>query len=386
MLHGQASLNYAHSPEPRGNHQTYVTDLLGAAAARRLGSGVFEARVMASAEPLMGPDGYPLLLQTGESADGLVPLRDRQHPHDVLMELSVAYRRAIDRDVELFVYLAPVGAPAVGPTPFLHRASGRDFPAPPIGHHLEDGSHITYGVMTGGLISGRLKLEVSGFNSLEPDARRWNVEQPRLDSYAIRVSVAANDNLVLQTGVAGLAQPERLHPRIPYGLLSASVTYNRRWGTSNWQTTAVWGRRKRQRTVIPLREAIQTFSPAVLNHYLSLVDTTGIPVDSLLLLFPSRVQPALLLESTLTVGSSTVFARAERVVKDELFDPTDLRHSTLFGVGKLEIGLALDLRIARLGTVGAGMAVSVHLLPAELRTTYGSAPKALQVFTRLRLG
>lgn len=341
---------------------------------------------MASAEPLMGPHGYPLLLQTGESADGLIPLRDRQHPHDVLMELAVAYRWPIDPDVKLFVYLAPVGAPALGPTTFLHRASGRDFPSPPIGHHFEDATHITYGVMTAGLISGRVKVEVSGFNGLEPDSRRWNLEQPRLDSYAVRVSVAANENLVLQTGVAGLAQPERLHPRIPYGVLSASVTYNRRWRTSNWQTTAVWGRRLRQRTVIPLREAIQTFSPSVLNHYLSLIDTTGIPVDSLLLLFPSRVQPALLLESTLTVGSSTAFARIERVVKDELFDPTDLRHSTLFDVGKLEIGLAFDLRVASLGTVGVGMAASVHILPTELRPAYGSAPKSLQVFTRLRLG
>jgi hypothetical protein len=141
MLHGQASISYANSPEPRGDRQTYVTDRLGAAAARRLGRGVLEARVMASAEPLMGPQGYPLLLQTGESADGLIPLRDRQHPHDVLMELAVAYRWPIDPDVELFVYLAPVGAPAVGPTPFLHRASGRDFPSPPIGHHFEDATH-----------------------------------------------------------------------------------------------------------------------------------------------------------------------------------------------------------------------------------------------------
>ncbi len=73
-------------------------------------------------------------------------------------------------------------------------------------------------------------------------------------------------------------------------------------------------------------------------------------------------------------------------MQDELFDPTDLRHSTLFGVGKFEIGLAFDLRVAGLGTVGAGMAASVHILPAGLRPAYGSAPKSLQVFTRLRLG
>ena len=49
----------------------------------RLGPGRVEARVMLSAEPTMGRDGYPLLRQTGETADGVNPLVDRQHPHDL---------------------------------------------------------------------------------------------------------------------------------------------------------------------------------------------------------------------------------------------------------------------------------------------------------------
>ena len=39
--------------------------------------------------------GYPFLLQTGESYKG-VPLRDRQHPHDLFMELSARYEVSVD--------------------------------------------------------------------------------------------------------------------------------------------------------------------------------------------------------------------------------------------------------------------------------------------------
>jgi len=47
------------------------------------GDALFGFRVMGSIEPVMGRSGYPLLLQTGETADGTTPLLDRQHPHDV---------------------------------------------------------------------------------------------------------------------------------------------------------------------------------------------------------------------------------------------------------------------------------------------------------------
>ena len=48
-----------------------------------------------SLDPLMGKSGYPLLFQTGESADGRTALVDRQHPHDFFMELAATYSRPI---------------------------------------------------------------------------------------------------------------------------------------------------------------------------------------------------------------------------------------------------------------------------------------------------
>ena len=46
---------------------------------------------MLSLDPTMGSSGYPLLLQTGETANGQTRLIDRQHPHDLFMELAASY-------------------------------------------------------------------------------------------------------------------------------------------------------------------------------------------------------------------------------------------------------------------------------------------------------
>ena len=59
----------------------------GATSAPATGSTL---RAMLSPDPFMGKRGYPLLLAAGETADGVTPLVDRQHPHDLFMELSAS--------------------------------------------------------------------------------------------------------------------------------------------------------------------------------------------------------------------------------------------------------------------------------------------------------
>src|SRR5436190_21987468 len=110
-------------------------------AQRMLGTGTLTLRGMLSLDPLMGKSGYPLLLQTGESADGVKPLIDRQHPHDLWMELATSYFIAPDPTGSLFVYAGLPGEPALGPPVFMHRMSGDAFPEAPIGHHWLDATH-----------------------------------------------------------------------------------------------------------------------------------------------------------------------------------------------------------------------------------------------------
>lgn len=176
-----------------------------------------------------------------------------------------------------------------------------------------------------------------------------------------------------------------MHPGVDQVRLTASAIWNRPLGNGNWQTTVAFGRNKNVRTLIPVIEARRTFPAPVLDHYISLADSSGIPADSLILLFPTRVQSALLVESTLRAGRSTGFIRIERSQKAELFPPIDVRHSEIWSVSKLDFGYSFDIRHADRGRLGIGLALSVHALPAALRAAYGRTPTAIVAFTRVDL-
>src|SRR6185369_5925271 len=114
--------------------------------------GTLGLRGMVSADPFYGNGGYPLLLQTGETADGRTPLIDRQHPHDLFMELSASYSHRLSESSSAFIYAGLPGEPALGPPAFMHRFSGEDNPEAPITHHWLDSTHIAYGVVTLGYV------------------------------------------------------------------------------------------------------------------------------------------------------------------------------------------------------------------------------------------
>jgi hypothetical protein len=104
------------------------------------------------------PRGYPLLLQSGEAYHGQ-PLHDRQHPHDFFMELGALYQREINKQVAWSIYAAPSGEPALGPVAFMHRPSGMDNPTAPLSHHWQDATHVSFGVITAGLLTRREPME-----------------------------------------------------------------------------------------------------------------------------------------------------------------------------------------------------------------------------------
>jgi len=196
MLHGQGSFQYDWQGGSRGSSQLGVVNWAMAVATRPLGAGQLQLRAMLSAEPwTIGSRGYPLLLQSGESYRGAA-LHDRQHPHDLFMELAALYERPVARNVGLSLYLAPVAEPAVGPVAFPHRPSAAADPLAPISHHWQDGTHITFGVVTVGVFTGAVKLEASWFNGREPDDHRTGFDYAggRLDSYGARLG-ALRDSL-----------------------------------------------------------------------------------------------------------------------------------------------------------------------------------------------
>lgn len=106
---------------------------------------------MLSLEPLtLGTTGYPLIGQTGETAGG-ERLIDRQHPHDLFMEIAADYQREIASGIAVDLYGALAGEPALGPVGFPHRPSAVPDPLAPLSHHWQDATHISFGVLTAGV-------------------------------------------------------------------------------------------------------------------------------------------------------------------------------------------------------------------------------------------
>jgi hypothetical protein len=346
MVHGFIDAIYDEQGGQRGSTKTFSTSMLMLMARRELANGALGLRLMVSADPLMGADGYPLLFQTGETADGQTPLIDRQHPHNLLMEAAATYSLDLSPHSSLFVYAGPAGEPALGPNAFMHRLSGMDNPEAPLTHHWMDSTHITYGVVTGGYTWENLKLEGSAFNGREPDQHRYDVELRPLDSWSARLSYNPGRDWSLQTSYGYLASPEQLQPNVSVHRTTASISYNAPL-TLAWQTTFAWGRNE---------------------------PSTGQASNGWLLESEARLTPA-----------HTVFARLERVGKDELFLPGTPLYGQLFVINSLTVGYIYDF--VRLGALNLGLGglVSTYAYPATLNPSYGYRPTSFMVFVRARL-
>ncbi|MFN2483017.1 MAG: hypothetical protein ABR554_16290 [Pyrinomonadaceae bacterium] len=135
---------------PRGVTKLDSANWFMPMAYRRVGRGTLQLRGMFSLEPFtFPPGGSPLLFQTGETYKG-EPLIDKQHPHDLFMEISAQYTLPIGERGTWFAYFGYPGEPALGPVAFMHRASASENPSATLSHHLQDSTHISFGVLTTG--------------------------------------------------------------------------------------------------------------------------------------------------------------------------------------------------------------------------------------------
>jgi hypothetical protein len=348
MVQGFANFIHDHQGGPRGNDLDFSTSMLMFMIQRDLDIGTLGFHSMFSLDPLMGNGGYPLLLQTGETANGLTPLIDRQHPHDAVMELALSYSLPLAEKQSAFIYVGLPGEPALGPPNFMMRWSGRYIPEAPIVHHWLDSTHITYGVVTLGYIFEKAKLEFSAFNGREPDQNRWTIESPQLDSESLRFSYNPTDNWSLQASYGRIKSPEQLEPEVNTNRSTLSAMYNRPIGSdSNWQTTAAWG-----------QDA---------NH-------------------PGHTLNGYLLESTVNFHQRhSFFGRFERVQNDELFQPPSHYVHQVFTPSKLSLGYLFELPYWRYAKPGIGALVSTYSLPSILQQAYGSRPFSYMIFGRISL-
>ena len=345
MIDGYITGVFDDQTGPRGATKPFSESMLMAMAQNQIGPGTLTLRSMFSLDPFMGKSGYPLLLQTGETADGVHPLVDRQHPHNFLMELAGEYSLPLTAGTSTFVYLGYPGEPALGPTTFMHRVSGEDDPAAPLTHHWLDSTHITFGVATAGIVYEDWKLEGSLFNGREPDQYRWGFDDLKLDSGSARLTWNPTSNWSAQVSYGFLKSPEQLEPNVDQHRFTTSAAYNLPLANGNWQTTFAWGRN---------------------------VDDPGHTLDGLLL------------ESAVTFGEHTVFARAENVQKDELFQPPSPLAGDIFRVSELSLGYVYDVPVFEHVAAGVGAMGTVDFVPHTIEPYYGSNPVSFMAFIRLK--
>ena len=242
MLHGEAFINELQQTGPRGGDKFFSTNWLMGMAQHKEGKGTLTLRAMLSLEPATITERrYPILFQQGETAFGR-PIVDGQHPHDFFMELAALYDYRIGEHSLLSVYAAPMGDPAMGPVAYPHRISASENPLAPLGHHLEDSTHIASDVVTAGFTYRNIRVEASGFHGREPDESRWNIDSGAIDSWSTRITVNPSKNWSAQYSIADLHSPESLTPTEDVRRMTASVSYNRPIKNGNWASMLLWGR------------------------------------------------------------------------------------------------------------------------------------------------
>lgn len=331
---------------PRGDDLAFVSGMIMGSARRQAGDGdMLTLRAMLSPDPFMGKRGYPLLLQAGETADGVTPLVDRQHPHDLFMELSAAWAHEFAAGQSAFVYAGLPGEPAFGPPAFMHRPAAMMSPEAPITHHWLDSTHITFGVLTAGWVQDAWKFEVSQFTGREPDEDRYDIERPRMDSTSVRASWNPGEHWALQLSWADVESPEQLEPEVDARKLSASALYGGDLGEGrSWAATIAWGRKD---------------------------PTEGSPTDAVA--FEAAWVPA---------PDWQLFSRVEWVESNELGDD----HHDVNEVAKLTVGARREFPVTERIRLGIGALYTLNAVDSELEPSYGGSPDGAMVFLQFMTG
>jgi hypothetical protein len=353
MIHGSLFLRYNNqdvfNAGSRGGTKVDAPDWFMVMTQRAVGnSGLFSINTMFSFDPfLVGPGGYPLLFQTGESYKGK-PLVDTQHPHDLFAEISPNYTQRVSKDADISASVGYPGEPALGPPVFMHRLSAMNDPDAPLSHHYADATHITFGVATLGFRYQDVKLEGSIFTGREPDEFRYNFDRATFDSYSVRLSYNPSDEWAMQVSNGWIHSPEALEPQQNVDRFTASAIYTKSLNYDSFiATTLVYGQ----------------------NHF----------SDN------QKTLPSVLLESSLQLHQLAIYGRYEYVEKDaeELALTGSYPLNPNFTINALTLGVNHRLTGFGQTNLTGGIQSTLNMSPVPLRSLYGTASIAVEVYIRI---
>ena len=366
MLHGAANVQYDHQNGFRGDEQLGLIDWEMLMAARPVAGGLFRVNAATSLEAVVnGKQGYPELVQTGGVYRG-TRLVDRQHPHNLVMEAAALYDHSLTSWLAGGVYVAAVGEPALGPVAYMHRPSADSDPFAPIGHHWQDATHESFGVVTAALNTRWMKLEGSAFNAREGDDSYYDLDYDgaRLDSYSARLTVLPTGAVAVSGWVGYLMAHDRLETPIGMQRYGASVlTSSTIAGRPLW-AALIWGLDVHHHGD---REHVHDASAATAKHY--------------------HEMSSALVEATLGVTKKTeVTVRLEQVQKsgDDLgFLTDDL--TQLFTIQAASLAVTRDVLHAGGFAFALGARGAVNRVPETLRLTYRTlTPTGYAIFLKVR--
>jgi len=363
MAHGNLIAGFNHQGGPRGVNKAESQNWFMLMAERKAGPGQLMLRGMFSAEPWTAPRrGFPELFQTGETFGGR-PIIDAQHPHDLFMELAAAYNIRLSEHVALNLYGGPVAEPALGPVAFMHRMSASENPAAPLGHHWQDSTHITHGVITAGMTAWRFRVESSLFHGAEPDENRKDIEMGKLDSWSGRVWFTPTPNWSMQVSYGHLVNPEALEPG-NLQRVTASISHNSSWDHGNWASSLIWGRNHERHG----------------NSNAYLFESTANFLDK------NYLYTRMELVDKLGLLEENIFGRRGLEESHPMGEDSGNHLDQSFRVGAFTFGGVRDIVAASKLRVGVGADVTFYHVPEGLKSVYGSSPTSFHFFVRLRPG
>jgi YHS domain-containing protein len=350
---------------PRGGQEFKVPNWWMGMGTRKLGSSQLTLTGMFSLDPAtVGKRGYGEIFQVGEVVDG-VPLIDRQHPHDLFMQLAAVWRIPITKRTGFTMAGGPAGEPALGPVAFMHRASSADNPMAPLSHHTFDSTHISYGVLTAALDRGPWVVEGSVFNGREPDEHRWGFDFGAPDSVSARLWFRPNDRWEFQASTGRLKDSEELEPGIVQRT-TVSGSWFKKNGADFTAVAVGYGVNAAHETT---RHAVfgEATRRAGSNSFFGRVEVRQ---SETALLVTDR-NPA--------AGGVTIPPTCPSLVHCVDLDP--LRRDA---VGAFTLGGVRDVFTSNGFEGGLGAAVTFYAVPDALTATHGRHPVSFQLFFRLR--
>ena len=340
MFHLNQFLLYSSTSGPRGASRltgpgywmlTYDNDLTA--------KNHLSVSVMGSPEQLtVGDSGTPQLLQT----DNI----DNFHAHDTIMAFEFRDVMALGNgnNQRLTLMFAPRGEAAIGPVPFMHRASAEGNPDAPLGHALQDGFHDASTVLGMEFQIVRTTVEVTAFSGQNIT---WPLPLHNPDSYSFRLNQDFDDHVRVGASYADALLPNDAGGAEHNQFISAWLTTSHRIHGGALKSAFVWG-------------STRVHHEAFLNSFLE--------------------------EAVYQSGKNGFSGRAEilQIAPAQLALVTTDGAADSKWVGALTVGYERTLFEKHDLSVLVGGSYTKNFVPAAFQPAYGSDPNGAKIYLRIK--